>query len=442
MVEPAVGDWSYEVSASPHGDVLTITASFPAGNGELSLIDGAGDHLKNLVAYEGTTQTLAQPHQGHWAVSCEHGCRVNYTYLLRESAIANDDRGVAYVSGLSIEAPPSTWLLRPIASAPGTRLRLHVTSAPGDAFAAGLARGDAPDTYVAPVSQVFALPYSAFGELRVLPMTTSGVDVAILSPGVTDEAAVREWANDGARALRAFYGTIPTSRVLVLVQPSEGEGVGYGSTMGWSGAAIDVSVGQSSTHDSLHGDWTLVHELVHTALPNLDDEHHWLEEGLASYVEPLARARVGLETPQRVWRGFVRGMPFGRPASGDRGLDRTHTWGRTYWGGALFCFMADLEIRQRTRNQRSLDDGLRAIVAAGGTIMTGWPIERVLDVADSATGVPVMRELYARWATKSEDVDLDDVWKRLGVSGPYDHLVFDDSAPLAAIRIAMTASRK
>lgn len=57
--------------------------------------------------------------------------------------------------------------------------------------------------------------------------------------------------------------------------------------------------------------------------------------------------------------------PFGRPEAGDRGLDRTPTWGRTYWGGAFFCFVADVQIREATHGAKSLDDALRAIVAAG-----------------------------------------------------------------------------
>lgn len=403
------------------------------------MIDGAARYVLDVTAYEGDAPRPVDARGGHFLLaSCVNGCRVKYSFRLHDAAVEADDRGFAYVSASSIEAPPSTWLMRPTTCAPGSSMRVHVTSAPGEAFVSGLARADAPDTYVAPASEIYALPYAAFGEVRVVSGTAPGVDVAILSPGVRDEAAVREWASEGARAFASFYGSIPTGRVLVLVQPSEGDDVGYGSTMGYNGAAIDVSVGRSATRDSLRGDWTLVHELVHTALPNLDEDQHWLEEGLASYVEPLARARVGLTTPASVWRGFVRGMPYGRPEAGDEGMDRTHTWGRTYWGGALFCFVADLEIRARTRNEKSLDDGLRAIVAAGGTIMTGWPIERVLDVADAATGVPVLRELYGRWATKAEDVDLDAVWKRLGISGPYDALVFDDSAPLAQTRIAMT----
>src|ERR1700691_4058468 len=75
-------------------------------------------------------------------------------------------------------------------------------------------------------------------------------------------------------------------------------------------------------------------------------------------------------------------------------LDNTHTWGRTYWGGALFCLMADIEIHQRTNNRYGLQDALRGIVRAGGNMEHDWPLVRALKAGDEATGVPVLIELY------------------------------------------------
>src|SRR5205823_14815394 len=54
--------------------------------------------------------------------------------------------------------------------------------------------------------------------------------------------------------------------------------------------------------------------------------HHWIEEGIATYVEPIARIRAGYLAPRRMWVDLVRDMPQGLPQKGDRGLDRTHTW--------------------------------------------------------------------------------------------------------------------
>jgi hypothetical protein len=57
------------------------------------------------------------------------------------------------------------------------------------------------------------------------------------------------------------------------------------------------------------------------------DEHHWMEEGMATYIEPIARAEIGRMSPERVWGDFVRHMPQGLPQAGDQGLDHTSTWG-------------------------------------------------------------------------------------------------------------------
>ena len=75
---------------------------------------------------------------------------------------------------------------------------------------------------------------------------------------------------------------------------------------------------------------------------------------------------------------FMDGLPKGLPAPGDRGLDNTHTWGRTYWGGALFCLVADVEIHHRTNNRYGLQDALRGIVRAGGNMEHDWQPSSVL----------------------------------------------------------------
>src|SRR5260221_14765030 len=140
----------------------------------------------------------------------------------------------------------------------------------------------------------------------------------------------------------------------------------------------------------------LTHEMVHLAFPSVDERHHWIEEGIATYVEPIARIHAGHLKAERMWFDLVRDMPQGLPQVGDRGLDRTHTWGRTYWGGALFCLLADVEIHRRTANAKGLADALRGILAAGGSISEDWDLQRALRTGDNATGVPVLQDLYAQ----------------------------------------------
>jgi predicted metalloprotease with PDZ domain len=183
----------------------------------------------------------------------------------------------------------------------------------------------------------------------------------------------------------------------------------------------------------------MTHEMVHLAMPEMSDNQAWLEEGLATYVEPVARARVGQLTPEKIWHDMVSDMPKGLPGAGDRGLDNTHTWGRTYWGGAIFYLLADVRIRERTDNRLGLQDALRAIVAGGGNVQVAWDVRRTLETGDKATGTKVLVELYDEMRATPVTPDLAQLWQRLGVKLTREGAEFDDAAPLAAIRRAITA---
>src|SRR6201987_4550749 len=93
----------------------------------------------------------------------------------------------------------------------------------------------------------------------------------------------------------------------------------------------------------------------------------------------------------------------------------THTWGRTYWGGALFCLMADVEIRKQTGNKRGLEDAMRGILKSGGSIEVEWPLERALQVGDQAAGLSVLEDLYNKMRATPMAPDLNQLWKELGV---------------------------
>jgi hypothetical protein len=226
---------------------------------------------------------------------------------------------------------------------------------------------------------------------------------------------------------------------LVLLVPSRGRWVGEGKTLSGGGGAIFMRIGEHAAPKALHDDWVLVHEMTHLAFPSVAREHDWAEEGLATYVEPFARARAGLMTPEDAWRSLVDGLPNGLPAPGDRGLDRTPTWGRTYWGGALFYLLVDIEIHKRTQNRFGLEHALRGILAAGGNNAHRWALERAFAAGDAAIGVPVLRELHDEMGTSKHPVDLDRLWRDLGVRPVAASVQFDDAAPLAAIRRAISA---
>jgi hypothetical protein len=276
----------------------------------------------------------------------------------------------------------------------------------------------------------------------VLEIGGSRIEIAFDSPQLGQrKSVVTEWISAAARAVTTYYGRFPVNHFYLEIRPVEGREI-HGTTYGHPGAASTrIRLGQQALETSLERSWVMAHEMVHLAFPQVPDAHHWIEEGIATYVEPVARAQAGQLPVETVWGDLVAGLPKGLPAEGDRGLDYTHTWGRTYWGGALFCLLADVDIRERTANQRGLQDALRAIVAAGGSIEVRWPIAHAFEVADRAIGVPVLSELYERMKATPVSVALEDLWRRLGVEMQGGTVVFDENAPLAAIRRGITAPR-
>jgi len=223
------------------------------------------------------------------------------------------------------------------------------------------------------------------------------------------------WVARDAGMVSGYYGFFPVRQVDIELRAIAGDGV-HGGRASWQhggGLIIRVGVGREVTSAALLHDWVLLHEMIHLALPDVSPAHSWLSEGLATYVEGIARTQAGNMTPQELWAEYRHEMPKGLPESDDEGLDRTHTWARTYWGGALFCLNADIAIHERTANRRGLQDALRAIARESGGMSADWPIARVLATGDAATGTQVLEELYAAWKDRPQAPDMADLWRRL-----------------------------
>ncbi len=278
--------------------------------------------------------------------------------------------------------------------------------------------------------------WDADGDLHVGDSTITVINRGQLP---VPEADLHRWIGTAAKAISTYYGRYPVRHATIEVIATNRGKVHGGVT--YDGRLIRIHLGRDTRPADLDDDWMITHEMFHLAYPDLDDKYLWMEEGMADYLEPLARARIGTLTAEQVWSGYVEGMPKGQPEAGDRGLDRTHTWGRTYWGGAIFWLLADVRVREETANRKSIDDAFHAVLDAGGDGSVHWPLAKVVEIADRGTGTNVLKKLHEEMGEKPEVVDLDALWARLGVVHKGDHITFDDTAPLADIRRSMTSKQ-
>ncbi len=452
----------------PEDGSLRIEGSFTRlAGGQLRFERGMAPYFSDAWSSPGppappTWQKLAIETSPLLLPSCTTSCRVRYRFALREAALAFGDLDWAAFHGELLEAPPATWLLGPAppATGPPNRLRFSVSTPPGSGFATGVLRAATtatttttatattatPTTPAAPaweldVRDLWSSPYSAFGAMTTHSLAVPGgtLELAIEAgaTAVPRDDIVR-WVERRGRAVGEYFGRFPMPGALVLLAVRGSSRIGGGRTLSGGGGTVVLQLGSRSTAPRFEADWVLVHELVHLGFPSVPRQQLWAQEGVASYVEPFARVRAGLLDEAEAWRGLLEGLPSGLPQAGDRGLDHTPTWGRIYWGGALYWFLCDLELRKRSRNQLGLEHALRGIVAAGGNNAARWPLRRALELGDRAVGLSVLVPQYEAMKDAPYPVDLDALAAQLGVTLRRGEVIFDDTAPLAAIRRAIT----
>jgi hypothetical protein len=442
---PPVRVWDYRVRAIDGAHELMIEAELPAGvPAELGVDAFAEPFLVDLqvATAAGGWQALARSGRRWIVPRCQaRGCTLRYRYRLGSAAAQIDRFAYAGYRAGALLAPPSTFLLAPQDYAGNDLYRFSVEAAPGESFVTGVWPDASGEAYAAPANVLFQAPYSAFGRFeRETVRVADGVLRVVIAPGEAPlrvtRPGLRAAVASAAATVADYYGRFPVPEVTLIVLPSPGSTTA-GMQLGNGGASIVFFLGVDMEDDALAGDWVLPHELLHLGFPTLGRRHLWLAEGLATYQGPIARARAGRIDEAALWGSFLAGMSNGLPNLTDGGLDGSMRWGRTYWGGALFCLLLDVEIRTRTNNRLSLDAAAIAILRSGGDTSVRWSVQRTLAAGDAALDRPSLSELYAEHAAVPVSVDLEALFRRLGVRRDGERVAFDETAELAPVRRAI-----
>ena len=344
--------------------------------------------------------------------------------------------------GGSLVAGASSFLFTPVPATDG--VPVTVTFGEPNGFATGLRRGSSG--YTIESHELRVATYTTFGarEVRRLEAPGATLRMALLDGKLALGAdRMARWVETGFRAVTTFYEQAPDREVLVVIAPVPNEqGVKFGRLLPESAPGIVMLVGENTTERDLLDDWMLVHELFHVGTPSYGAKSGWFDEGLATYFEPLIRARAGLYEEKKLWREFASEMPRGLEAFTHIGLASGKSRDDIYWGGGLFCLLADVEARKRTNGERGLEDGLRAVLREGGNSSEVWGLEETFAAIDRGIGAPVLAELAERHVAKGTPVDLPRLFLELGVAGaPKGGLRLDEKAPLAAVRRALVSGR-
>jgi hypothetical protein len=418
---------------------LDVTATFRSPLGaSLEIEPGAEKFLEGLGVRQGDVYVPSKWGEPRIVPMCARGCDIHYRFRLSDAARELADVDLAMAAGGALFAPPSTWLVHPVSLPENGRYRFHVTVPPGVRFATGVRRAAGGDynTFEASTDSFEESSFAGFGSFRGRLIHDEEVDV-VIAPGLRlPDEAVMAWATRQVMAVSGYFGVdLARPSLSLFVLPGSSE-VMRGKTLGGGGASVFLRVGTSVTAETLKDDWVLCHELIHAALPSPERREAWFSEGLATYLEPVIRAKSGMISEEKFWGDLVEGLPQGLPAAGDEGLENNEAWGRIYWGGALYFLLVDIAIREASSGAHSLQDGL-ATVAQRGNVESYEPLQEIIDAADRGAQSHAFRELYDRFARAPGTVDLPALWLRLGVVPDGKSVRFDDTAPATLLRKSM-----
>ena len=453
----ASGSWTYEVDAPPEGSrVVDVQVTFDNARTERIAIARESAPFMRDVKVKTDTGWRTVEHRGSqwYEPTCMRHCTVRYQIDLGEVAQAcGDEVDCARRVGDSTLSPALAWLAHP---SPKTDVPVTIRVRTPNAlqFMSGMHASD--ETGQAFDFRSYDLDegsFTAFGPMRRVRVdvpakagqTQARVDVAIVGKAkyaMSDEE-IREWVSDASQVVTPLFGKFPVDRTSLFVVPAKGEDeVVFGKVLSLAGASVVLVLGDRMKEAARKQDWVLVHELFHLGFPTFRGEGRWLGEGLATYYEPILRARAGWTTEPEVYKQFARNMPRGVPARGSSsGLAHREDLDSIYWGGALFCFAADVRIREETRGKHSLDDVIRAALARGGDATKVWTVAEVVALGNQVTGTTILSEMYDRYAARGERIDLDSLFASLGVERDGTVVDLQDRRPLAWVRRQIVGNR-
>jgi hypothetical protein len=347
-------------------------ADDPTCDYDVTVLDSRAAKLDIAVACDPAvevTRFTALGNRDHWWTDPDgyQDGKGRFTYELRAFARTEDDMGSAMPFGDAVLATPGFLLPLPETSH-AAMLRFRLQFPAGGSIVTAL-KPDQDGYFQVPLLRLNEAGPLILGTIAAEPIPGDPALTLAVPPGATaiPSAQLAAWVSAVAESNRRFWARSPTEGGLVILIPSQRGGVPFGRVLSLGGAVVTVLVGEQATPQDLYDDWVLVHEFLHLGSPLMRDTGAWLNEGIATFYEPVLRARAGWKSEDDVWREWISSMPRGMPAITGIGLQNAGRGG-IYWGGAVFVLMAEIESLQASGGRIGFSDCLRTVLAEGADV--------------------------------------------------------------------------
>ncbi len=375
---------------------------------------------------------------------------LRYSVNLEKAATAEQRN--ALLSDANIIVSPAAWFWRPeLHGSDEIVVRFELPDSVNVSVPWNAVAGET-NTYQFRNSPESSTAFAAFGQFQFVETDIPGAALRITLMQPRDEiqsADIVQWVRETAQNVSLAYGRFPNPSTSVVILPVGGgrswsdSPVPFGRVVRDGGETVELFVNQSRPIDEFYDDWTATHEFSHLMLPYISSRHRWVSEGFASYYQNILLARANRYTEERAWQklwdGFERGRqsrPEMSPNEAARGGIRAATM-KIYWSGAAIALMADVELRQRSDGEESLDTVLDKLQQCCLPSERTWSGTELFGKLDTFIDEPVFMPLYRHYANTTGFPDVRPTLNRLGVEVEDGEVVLQRRAPLATIRSAI-----
>lgn len=374
---------------------------------------------------------------------------LNYSVDLERAA--REYRGAKNLSDRNIVASPSYWMWRPELSN-GTKIHVTFRAPESVQVSVPWQQIDTDEnTYIVGASPESANAPAIFGEFDYREIEVPGAVIRlsiVYGERAMNNEAIARWVQATATDVSLVYGRFPNPSPQVVVYPSNSSrgGVGFGRVVRDGGESVELRINPDDDVATFFDDWTATHEFSHMLLPYLSSEYHWISEGFSQYYQNILLTRAGAYDAERMWQNLYAGFERGRkshpelsPNEATSGSIRSSRM-KVYWSGAALALLADVELRERSNGEESLDDVLGRLQACCLPSTHTWSGLELFGKLDTLIDKPLFVPLYRRYADTAGFPDTSEVYSRLGLTISGGKVRIKRNGELKEIRDAMTTT--
>jgi len=451
-VSAAAESHSYEVSLDADLRRIEVTARFSAQTDDIfARASRASRYLLNAENCDSGEQLRSR---GRRLQLPDEGVRCLQYSVDLGKAVREDPRNNSLQPG-NVVVSPTVWMWRPrLASNDEIIVRFQMAedmqvSVPWQLI------GDQGRAYRLTASPESGHAISAFGAFDSFIAHVGDLDLPITflrSGGRISHEPIVNWIQDNANNITLAYGRFPNPHARIIVLPAGGErrqdsAVQFGRVVRDGGETVELLIDASQPIELFYDSWTATHEFSHLMLPYVHSDQRWISEGFAQYYQNVLLARSGSYTEQFTWQklhdGLQRGLESAPAMSPNEAASTTErdTRMKVYWSGAALALLADIELRQRSGGEESLDDVLDRFERCCLPSARTWSGIELFTKFDSLIEKPLFVELYETHAETPGFPDVSRLLERLGIVVHGKEVRLRDDTDLAETRAALTARR-